>query len=130
MVILVGLCIDWIFYFIIHRTNVRKSTKLIYGFAEWQASSTLQLQRIAHENLGLGRWKKTNETIPVTGAGERLGILDVSDHKHARMIAPTTELDNLETPNSSLLSQLKDEADPAIGQKCSRLSSSDELSHL
>jgi hypothetical protein len=69
-----------------------RSAKLIYSQAEWQAGSTLQLQRLAHENLGLGTWTRTDEAIPVTEPGDALGVLDVTNTKHARMVVPTEEL--------------------------------------
>ncbi|KAF2623613.1 hypothetical protein BU25DRAFT_308937, partial [Macroventuria anomochaeta] len=50
--------------------------------------STLQLQRIAHENLGLGTWKRTDEQIPVTNKGDILGVFDTTDRKHARLVKP------------------------------------------
>lgn len=70
-----------------------RSAKLMYSHAEWQAGSTLQLQRLAHENLGLGTWTRTDEAIPITEPGDTLGVLDVANSKHARMVVPTEELD-------------------------------------
>ncbi|KAH9879753.1 hypothetical protein J1614_001776 [Plenodomus biglobosus] len=69
------------------------SAKLVYSYAEWQAGSTLQLQRLAHENLGLGAWTRTDEAIPITEPGDILGVLDVTNPKHARMAEPAEELD-------------------------------------
>ncbi|KAF3051693.1 hypothetical protein E8E11_011175 [Didymella keratinophila] len=73
-------------------------SRLEYAHAEWKAESTLQLHRLAHENLGLGRWTKTDEAIPVTHVGDTLAMLDVRDAKHARMVAPSEELEHL-TPS-------------------------------
>lgn len=71
------------------------STKLAYAHSAWLAESTLQLHRLAHENLGLGSWKRTDEAIPVTHSDVALAVLDVTDPKHARMVVPTEELEYL-----------------------------------
>ncbi|KAF3035270.1 hypothetical protein E8E11_003585 [Didymella keratinophila] len=73
-----------------------QTKKLIYSLAEWQAGSTLQLQRLAHKSLGLGHWARTDEAIPVTQPGELLGVLDITNIKHARIIAQSEELNALE----------------------------------
>lgn len=49
---------------------------------EWTANSTLQLQRLAHEGLGLGTWSKCTDDIPTTKPDELLGCLDTTDRKH------------------------------------------------
>lgn len=77
-------------------------TRLAYAHAEWKAESTLQLHRLAHENLGLGTWTKTDEAIPVTHVGDTLAMLDVRDAKHARMIAPSEELEHLTSPQMNV----------------------------
>jgi len=76
---------------------LRESRRFAYGAAEWQAGTTLQLQRLAHEALGLGRWSRADETVPVTEAGETLGVLDVSNAKHARLSQPSVEMNRLIT---------------------------------
>ncbi|KAI1277552.1 hypothetical protein F5Y07DRAFT_363307 [Xylaria sp. FL0933] len=53
-----------------------------YPHLEWTANSTLQLQRLAHEELGFGTWSRGTKTIPVTKPDQLLGSLDVSDPKH------------------------------------------------
>lgn len=75
--------------------SLQRNRKVQYGYAEWQANSTLQLQRLAHENLGLGTWSKTNEAVPVTEPGDTLGVLDISDIQHSRLVAPPIELTRL-----------------------------------
>jgi hypothetical protein len=72
-----------------HRTpSLRTNRRFQYAFGEWQAYSTLQLQRLAHESLGLGTWSRTDESVPVTEIGDKLGVLDVTDGRHARLIPP------------------------------------------
>lgn len=75
--------------------SIQRNQKLQYAFAEWQANSTLQLQRLAHENLGLGTWSKTNESVPVTEPGDVLGVLDISNPLHSRLVASSIELARL-----------------------------------
>ncbi|KAF2275861.1 uncharacterized protein EI97DRAFT_442849 [Westerdykella ornata] len=59
-----------------------------YARLEWAANSTLQLQRLAHEELGLGTWRHCADAIPVTEPGEKLGLLDVTDEEHPILIRP------------------------------------------
>ena len=74
---------------------LQRNRKFTYGHAEWQANSTLQLQRIAHESLGLGTWSRTDESIPVNEPGDTLGVLDISDRKHPRLTPPSAEMVNM-----------------------------------
>lgn len=74
---------------ITHRApSLRTNRRFQYAFGEWQAYSTLQLQRLAHESLGLGTWSRTDESVPVTEKGDKLGVLDVTNGRHARLILP------------------------------------------
>ncbi|TGJ88742.1 hypothetical protein E0Z10_g48 [Xylaria hypoxylon] len=59
-----------------------------YPHLEWTTNSTLQLQRLAHEELGFGTWSEGTETIPVTKPGQMLGSLDISDPKHPVLRRP------------------------------------------
>ena len=74
---------------------LRRYPKLAYAYAEWSTGSTLQLQRLAHENLGLGSWKNTQNDVPVTDPGARLAILDTSNMKHVRMVQPSEVMNQL-----------------------------------
>ncbi|GME28574.1 cytochrome p450 protein [Neofusicoccum parvum] len=65
----------------------------VYSRLEWTMNETLQLQRLAHEELGLGTWRRCNEDVPVTEGRERLGVLDLSDRKHPRLKAPPTSFE-------------------------------------
>lgn len=75
--------------------------KLAYAHAEWQAQSTLQIHRLAHENLGCGAWKRTDEAVPVTDMGDALAVLDVADPKRVRMVVPSEELGRFGAPLKS-----------------------------
>lgn len=66
--------------------------KLRYAYAEWQAGSTLQIQRLAHEGLGEGTWSNASGSVPVTQANEKLAILDVSNSSHARLRRSSVQL--------------------------------------
>ncbi|KAF2108321.1 hypothetical protein BDV96DRAFT_652889 [Lophiotrema nucula] len=70
----------------------RNSPESTYARLEWKTTTTLQLQRQAHEALGIGTWSKTADSIPVTEKGEMLGVLNVADPKHPRLaqLAPRT----------------------------------------
>jgi hypothetical protein len=58
-----------------------------YRRLEWSANGMLQLQRLAHEELGYGgAWMSTAAFVPVTRpASEPLAILDVHDVHHPRL---------------------------------------------
>lgn len=58
--------------------------RILYQNLEWVSNETLQLQRMAHEELGLGSWSgtATASSIPITAPGEQLATLDISDKRH------------------------------------------------
>ncbi|KAF2734239.1 hypothetical protein EJ04DRAFT_466936 [Polyplosphaeria fusca] len=64
------------------RFPAEHGTHPLYASLEWTATSTLQLQRLAHEALGYGQWSKSADENPVTRTGERLAVLDVGNVKH------------------------------------------------
>ncbi|KAL9624353.1 MAG: hypothetical protein Q9160_001315 [Pyrenula sp. 1 TL-2023] len=66
----------------------RRRRKAKYQELEWISNETLQLQRMAHEELGMGNWTRATKTIPITGPEERLAILDVSDETHPTLTRP------------------------------------------
>ncbi|OJD29668.1 cytochrome p450 protein [Diplodia corticola] len=66
-----------------------------YSRLEWCANETLQLQRMAHEGLGVGTWHHGAEAIPYTDNGERLATLNLANPEHPRLEAPPTHFDNL-----------------------------------
>jgi hypothetical protein len=60
-----------------------------YARLEWEANTTLQLQRLAHEHIGVGNWRNVGwAQHPITERGEKLGMLDVRDEKHTMLIRP------------------------------------------
>ncbi|KAI9147640.1 hypothetical protein HJFPF1_12670 [Paramyrothecium foliicola] len=60
-----------------------------YSRVEWQTTPKLHLQRLAYEELGYGRWRPGAFDIPITGGDEKLGVLDMSDMRLARLTYPS-----------------------------------------
>jgi len=85
-IMLVTLYLEKLCDLVLQRTPFRKHARLRRCHAEWKAGSTLQLQRIAHENLGFGTLKRTDESVPVTNRGDILGTFNIDDEKHARLV--------------------------------------------
>ncbi|KAL1615965.1 hypothetical protein SLS56_011613 [Neofusicoccum ribis] len=66
-----------------------------YSRLEWCTNETLQLQRLAHEELGLGTWSGAAGNIPFTEPGEMLAMLDLSRPHHPRLKAPPANFEDL-----------------------------------
>ncbi|KAF2138395.1 uncharacterized protein K452DRAFT_277538 [Aplosporella prunicola CBS 121167] len=64
-----------------------------YKRLEWTTNNTLQLHRLAHEELGIGTWAECAGDVPVTEKGQRLAVLDLDDQNHPRLKAPPPILD-------------------------------------
>ncbi|KAF2138368.1 uncharacterized protein K452DRAFT_256590 [Aplosporella prunicola CBS 121167] len=62
--------------------------KNVYRRLEWAANGTLQLQRLAHEELGLGSWGGGAELVPTTQPGQKLALVRVADAKHPTLVSP------------------------------------------
>ena len=72
--------VDWV------QSRTRLGT---YSRLEWTTNQTLQLQRLAHEELGLGTWTRVADDCPITLPGELLASIDISDPKHPRLKCPS-----------------------------------------
>jgi hypothetical protein len=70
----------------------KRSSRDAYSRLEWCTNGTLQLQRLAHEELGLGTWKSCIQDVPVTLAGEKLGLLDITEADHPVLRASSPEI--------------------------------------
>ncbi|KAL9114249.1 MAG: hypothetical protein Q9227_001671 [Pyrenula ochraceoflavens] len=59
-----------------------------YPSLEWFSNNTLQLQRMAHEELGFGTWDGCvgPHAIPVTAKGELLAVLNRSNPTHPKLV--------------------------------------------
>lgn len=62
-----------------------------YAHSEWTTNTVLQLQRLAHEELGLGTWSGCADTIPTTKALEVMASLDITDIQHPVLSPPEKE---------------------------------------
>ncbi|KAF7533746.1 hypothetical protein G7054_g6810 [Neopestalotiopsis clavispora] len=72
---------------------------------EWCANNTLQLQRLAHEELGLGKWSHGTKSIPMTKGDINLGVLDLSDLKHPRLMSQDSKKEDvvgIATPETAM----------------------------
>ncbi|KAJ2988738.1 hypothetical protein NUW58_g3827 [Xylaria curta] len=76
-----------------------------YTHLEWISNATLQLQRLAHEGLGMGTWSRCVDDVPATKPGELLGLLDISDLKHPVLYSP----ENFKDPSSNQPSETPSE---------------------
>ncbi|KAI3326299.1 hypothetical protein HD806DRAFT_552583 [Xylariaceae sp. AK1471] len=59
---------------------------------EWITNGTLQLQRLVHEELGIGEWEDCDAMIPVTRQLDDLALLDLTDEKHPRLMPQHKEI--------------------------------------
>ncbi|KAI0551764.1 hypothetical protein F4679DRAFT_537883 [Xylaria curta] len=62
-----------------------------YQHLEWTTNTVLQLQRLAHEEVGFGTWSEGTETIPVIKAGSILGSLDITNPNHPILRRPSNK---------------------------------------
>ena len=61
----------------------RRKAHKIYSRLEWDTNALLELQRLAHEQLGFGAWEVKLGSTPVTTDGAScLAVLDISDPNH------------------------------------------------
>ncbi|ETS84639.1 hypothetical protein PFICI_02664 [Pestalotiopsis fici W106-1] len=67
----------------------RRLGKNSYARLEWYSTGVFQLQRMAHEALGVGDWDYCGDDIPTTAAGTTLALLDISDENHPFLKADT-----------------------------------------
>ena len=104
---LVAFFIEEICGSVLENTRLGQCSRFVQGLAEWRAGSTLQLQRVAHQNLGLGTWKRTDETIPVTLGNDILGVYDASNPKHALLVKSRSVVH----PNKASVDDSNDVAD-------------------
>ncbi|OCL08920.1 hypothetical protein AOQ84DRAFT_388517 [Glonium stellatum] len=64
------------------------SYQYTYARLEWHTNSILQLQRLAHEQIGAGTWLRADGETPVTLPGDRLAVLDIKDGEHPLLRPP------------------------------------------
>jgi len=70
----------------------KRRGKKSYSRLEWASNGTLQLQRLAHEQLGFGTWNGCTQDVPTTRYGESLALLDVTDSSHPCFMSSYPEI--------------------------------------
>ncbi|KAF2191705.1 hypothetical protein K469DRAFT_654829 [Zopfia rhizophila CBS 207.26] len=91
---------------------IRRQSKP-YKRYEWNATSTLQLQRLAHEAIGCGTWSRVTSETPITLPGQHLGTLGVGSGSkiHPHLVRPTqlANIDGSAMASSSVIDFEKEE---------------------
>ncbi|KAL9621084.1 MAG: hypothetical protein Q9160_004469 [Pyrenula sp. 1 TL-2023] len=111
----------------------RRRKKHTYHRLEWVTNETLQLQRMVHEELGLGTWSQAAEDIPVTEKDEKLGVLDVSNPEHPIVIRPPPDQvagkpdDKLQSTENAVSSQTSHDTTSETSQGANSLSNSEAI---
>lgn len=62
---------------------------------EWTMNETLQLQRLTHEELGVGSWKCCDGSVPITEWRDRLAVIDLEDSAHPKLKPPPPLLEEV-----------------------------------
>src|SRR5689334_6179766 len=74
-------------YITARRSPDKRSPETNYARLEWNASTTLQLQRLAHEQVGAGDWKSSGWfSHPVTAPGEELAMFESKRENHPKLV--------------------------------------------
>lgn len=84
IIIILSYSIEPLAFWIAKRTN----RHILSAQMEWITTETLQLQRLAHEELGSGTWSHADSAIPLTAPRETLATLDLTDPCHPRLNPP------------------------------------------
>ncbi|KAJ8110926.1 hypothetical protein OPT61_g6357 [Boeremia exigua] len=103
LVMLIGFFLEELVGLGLKYASSKMRERLTPALASWQAESTLQLQRMAHEAIGVDSWTRTDESIPVTDKGTVLGIYDTSNSKHTRLIKPTSSTSSINVTSTEYL---------------------------
>lgn len=61
-----------------------------HRYLEWVTMDTLQLQRLAHEGVGGADWYGAAESVPYTGLGGSLAVLNIQDVSHPTLSTSST----------------------------------------
>ncbi|KAI9779283.1 MAG: hypothetical protein M1816_003623 [Peltula sp. TS41687] len=112
LIIIISFFLEFLVEWIQRRKNLG-----IYQRLEWVTNDTLQLQRLAHEELGFGTWSRTAEDHPVTAPGEQLATLDISDPNHPKLasLAAKSEASSQEESGNNGSTESIEEGAPAAG---------------
>lgn len=102
----VGILIIWLNCVLestVHAMRRWRNTGL-YRQMAWILDGTLQLQRMAYESSGLGKWDNCDKEIPVTPLGERFPLMTTSNLEHPTLsprIAQELELNTFSSPGET-----------------------------
>jgi hypothetical protein len=103
------------------RSKTKPNPTGTYARLEWEANTTLQLQRLAHEHIGVGNWKDVGwAQHPVTERGEKLGMVDVRDERHTVLIRPGVLDERSETEDEKPSTAGSDTFSSISGKKLKR----------
>ena len=80
LLILTNLVLETIVGFIQRKTDTGDYKRL-----QWILDEKMQMQRLAYEGAGQGRWRGGANTVPITAFGDVFGIPDLVDKKHPRL---------------------------------------------
>ncbi|KAI0549876.1 hypothetical protein F4679DRAFT_544969 [Xylaria curta] len=100
-----------------------------YEQLEWTTNEHLQLHRLAQEELGYGEWTECTDAIPITGANEVLGSIDITNLEHPVIIEHPREPEKgvpEDVPTLSITSITSEEIAPAEGSSASATATNDE----
>ncbi|KAI1505251.1 hypothetical protein F5X99DRAFT_430515 [Biscogniauxia marginata] len=81
----------------LHRRRKHKQ----HTYLEWRTHETFQLHRLAHEELGYGKWDRCTDFVPITESGDILAGLDISDPEHPLLLRDSS-LVNHENPEHNI----------------------------
>ncbi|KAI0857613.1 hypothetical protein F4860DRAFT_488914 [Xylaria cubensis] len=82
-----------------------------YAHLEWISNNSLQLHRLAQEELGLTKWSRCTEEVPTTDRDAYLASLNITDPKHPVL----HYLENLEMSDKSEQEVPHDSVEPVAG---------------
>ena len=80
LIICVDLSLDYVIEYL-RRQHFTSNHKLL----AWKTDNLLQLQRLAHEEVGSGDWDGCVDRVPVTSQGQKLAALDLEQPEHPRL---------------------------------------------
>lgn len=111
LIICVSFAVEPIFSYLYKKRKYNE-----YAYLEWVTNSSLQLHRLAQEELGWGTWSGATNDVPTTQKGEHLGCLDLAQSNHPRLCHPPTatgddskESENTESEENAETSQTIDQ---------------------
>jgi hypothetical protein len=79
----------------------RRFKRISYARLEWNTNGTLQLQRLAYEELGIGEWVHGDHAVPITKKITKVAPLDISNIQHLIILSPW--INNNQSPLSEAI---------------------------